>query len=336
MKKCILKIVAAALTALAVLNLFCAWYYNPTAYEWDEIRATDTIRTPGAFTSRATEGTAWAFMDENGYNNASVPGEEGVSVLMMGSSHTEALNVAQHESASTLLDEMLRADGHAGSVYNIGMSSHMFARNAANLPRALKRFQPTEYVVIETSELVFPYYTVLGAIQHNLERLTATEVALPSIITDRPLTRALYRQFSTWFGPEEASSYGNLDMVSDDVFQDYENILTDLFAQMKSETSEYGAELIIYYHPHLILQEDGSARTDVDVRCLNAFAAAATRAEVTFLDMSEAFLSAYASDHILPHGFANTAPGAGHLNADGHALIARELYKIIAGEEIAA
>ena len=34
---------AGALAALVVLDVFCAWYYNPTAYEWDEYQATDVI-----------------------------------------------------------------------------------------------------------------------------------------------------------------------------------------------------------------------------------------------------------------------------------------------------
>ena len=42
--KTVLKCAVGALAALAVLNLFCAWYYNPTAYEWDEARE---VNAPG-------------------------------------------------------------------------------------------------------------------------------------------------------------------------------------------------------------------------------------------------------------------------------------------------
>ena len=45
--------------------------------------------------------------------------------------------------------------------------------------------------------------------------------------------------------------------------------------------------------------------------------------------MSERFLQAYEAEHILPHGFANTAMGQGHLNADGQRLVAEALYDAI-------
>ena len=200
-----LKCAAGALAALAVLNLFCAWYYNPTAYEWDEARATDTIRTPGAFTSRATEGFAWMRMDANGYNNAGTPGEDGVSVLMMGSSHTEALNVMQDESASARLNELLAAGGADGMVYNIGISSHSLARCVANLGRALERFQPSDYVVLETQDVELPTASFALAYYDTFERLSATDVPLPDWITGQPLSRALYRQIASLTGGEEGA-----------------------------------------------------------------------------------------------------------------------------------
>ena len=53
---------------------------------------------------------------------------------------------------------------------------------------------------------------------------------------------------------------------------------------------------------------------------------------ITFLDLTQDFLDAYESEHILPHGFVNTAAGEGHLNAEGHEIIARALYEIIQQE----
>jgi len=57
---------------------------------------------------------------------------------------------------------------------------------------------------------------------------------------------------------------------------------------------------------------------------------------VRFLDMTGHFLSTYGQEHILPHGFANTAPGAGHLNAHGCDMVARALAEIMLGGEAGA
>ena len=110
MKKAI-KIILAAALGIVLLDIFCAFYYNPTGYVDSDHGATDLVREPGAFTSRATEGIAWNTMDANGYNNPDVPGDAGISVLMMGSSHTEGLNVMQEDNVSSRLGELLQPDG---------------------------------------------------------------------------------------------------------------------------------------------------------------------------------------------------------------------------------
>ena len=326
-----LKAAAGALTALALLNAFCAWYYNPTAYQWDDFRTTDTIREPGAFTSRATEGIAWSRIDENGYNNPSAPGEEGVSVLMMGSSHTEALNVAQDQSASARLEAMLRADGETGRVYNIGISSHNLPRNAANLSRALERFQPTDCVVIETFGLTFPVAYLMGAMDDSLGRLERTEEWLPDWITRQPLSKTLYHQWMELTSGQNALAEDSSGL-DDEYYQNYEDMMTRWFTWMREITDAHGVRLIVYYHPHLLLQADGSAIAEPSERYAEAYAAAARRAGIVFLDMTQPFLDAYAAEYALPHGFCNTAAGAGHLNAKGHELIAEALYKAIREE----
>ena len=45
--------------------------------------------------------------------------------------------------------------------------------------------------------------------------------------------------------------------------------------------------------------------------------------------MTDIFLQAYEEENILPHGFDNTAPGVGHLNPKGNALIAQALCEEI-------
>ena len=70
----ILKVLGAVFLALAVLDLFCAWYYNPTSYLRDPDLGHRPDSPAGApFTSRATEGFASMRMDAQGYNNARCP-----------------------------------------------------------------------------------------------------------------------------------------------------------------------------------------------------------------------------------------------------------------------
>lgn len=330
MKKAI-KIILAAALGIVLLDIFCAFYYNPTGYVKSVHGATDLVRESGAFTSRATEGIAWMAMDENGYNNAEVP--EDIFVLMMGSSHTEALNVMQHENASAYLSAMLSENGMADGVYNIGMSSHTLVRNMANFSRAIDEFEPSGYVVMETADVIMWTASLYEAMEDRMEPLPATGMDMPGVLTDRPLLRTLYRQFKNLTGEEHQELYA--DYIPEDTMQRYEEALTQTFAMLKADADENGVELIVYYHPHLNLEFDGSVTAATQYQCLEAFARSCENAGVTFIDMTEIFIADYAENAMLPHGFANTPAGTGHLNPHGHRLIAEEVFRVICEKEAA-
>lgn len=329
--KQIIRIILGVLTGVLLLDLFCVFYYNPTGYVESATGATDLVREPGAFTSRATEGIAWAAIDANGYNNAAAPDDGDIFVLMMGSSHTEALNVMQDESAAVQLEGMLHADGRTGRVYNIGMSSHTLVRNISNFGNALDEFEPSGYVVLETADVIMYTSSLVDAQNDALEPLPVTGVDVPGLLTDRPLMRTLYRQYMNLTGVEHTELYA--DYIPEDTMGRYEAALTDAFTMMRAEADAHGVELIIYYHPHLTLNFDGTVTPQTQAQCLEAFGRACAAADVTFIDMTDVFLEAYAEDFTLPHGFANTPAGTGHLNAEGHRMVAEALYSAICARE---
>lgn len=331
MMKRSVRTILAVLAGIILLDVFCMFYYNPTGYVDSGHGATDLVREPGAFTSRATEGVAWMKMDENGYNNPAVP--KDISVLMMGSSHTEALNVMQDESASAYLGKMLAETGMEGGVYNIGMSSHTLVRNMANFSRALDEFEPTDYVVMETADVIMWTASLYEVMEDAMEPLPATGIDMPGLITDRPLLRTLYRQFKNLTGEEHQGLHA--DYIPEDTMGRYEEALTLAFGMLKAEADSRGVGLIVYYHPQLTLNFDGSVTPATQAQCLEAFSRACAAAGVTFIDMTDIFIGEYNENAHLPHGFYNTTAGAGHLNPTGHRLIAEELFRVICEKEAA-
>lgn len=329
--KRIAAVAAALILCFALLDVFCFWYYNPAAYVWDDARATDTVRAPGVFTSRAKEGIAWARVDADGYNNPGVPGEDGVFVLMMGSSHTEGFNVMQHETTSSLLQENLLAAGVEGNVYNLGMSAHVFARNAGNMDRALERYSP-RYIVLETQTVKIGRSEIERAAGDGFERLPWTRPVISEWVSERPLLRTVYRQWETLTGGEGEEAVEA--EITPEQLEQYGAALTQLLIIMRETADVHGATLIIYYHPHLQLNADGSVSPLTDADCLRVFSESCAAAGVTFVDMTQPFMQAYADQHILPHGFINSAPGTGHLNADGNRIIADVLCDEICRQEV--
>lgn len=320
-----LKHLAAVLLGLVIVNAFCAWYYDTPPYACTADRATDTIRRPGSRVSRASEGMGTHRIDENGYNNPE--GEGPIDVLMMGSSHTEGFNVAAGQDVTSRLSEKLGC-----RAYSLGMSAHTFAYNAANLDRALDRFQPTRAVVLETDRMVFTRTMINTSMADALPRLPATKSLLPDIIVDRPLAKRLYKQFknlSRHSGDEDDGEPIDYDAIPDALMQEYEEALTAWFSQLNETAAAHGVRLVIWFHPHLAPDMRGAAASQSPERCREAFANACARAGVTYVDMTEPFFRAYETAHVLPHGFANTCLGVGHLNATGHEMAAEALAQAI-------
>lgn len=71
------------------------------------------------------------------------------------------------------------------------------------------------------------------------------------------------------------------------------------------------------------------SRTDPDAATSTAFAAACGRNGVPFLNLGPAFLAHYQATGRFPRGFFNTPPGSGHLNADGHRMVAEAVVQYI-------
>ena len=51
--------------------------------------------------------------------------------------------------------------------------------------------------------------------------------------------------------------------------------------------------------------------------------------DIIFVDVTPMFEKLYEEQHILAHGFTNTAVGVGHLNAYGHGAVAEAVAQAI-------
>ena len=326
---------AAVALALALLNAFCWWYFDQPPLQTNAGRATDVIRAPGARKSQYREGESGAQrMDENGYNNPADAAADGIDILFMGSSHLEGACVAPGENAAAQLEKALRDAGRTDRVYNLGMSAHSLPRNAGNLGRALAEYQPKRYVIIETASVVFGARAIAAAREDRVGRVDAEALPVPDLIRDRPLFKNVYKQIMELIAAEGVNNDGpKLTAVPETLLGEYRAALGEWFSGLRAEANAAGVELILCYHPHLVPQMDGSVRLEEGEGEIRAFAAACADAGIPFVDLSDAFLRAYAERRVLPHGFANTALGVGHLNAEGSRMMAEALAAAILDEE---
>ena len=320
----LLKVMLSGIIACAVLTGFCMLYYNVPVHDSTLDGVTDYSWEPNKFYSAGTEGFAWGKTNNEGYSNAfDYSAGQDVDVLIMGSSHMEARQVAMEESTAAVLGSLLPDE----TVYNIGVSGHTFLICADNMAAAVKKYSPSKYVVVETSNLLYTNEELISAINETVPDLPSNAHGLVGLLQKNHFLRLAYKQLKDMNGYTEEE--GNSADTTTTQGQNSEELYDQLFAKLAGDVSQSGAQLVVVYHCRILVNEDGSAVASHDEEQRAYFADICSRNGVIFLDMSDAFINNYEQTTILPYGFTNSSVGSGHLNKHGHAMIANAICDLI-------
>lgn len=323
---CCLKIGISGLIAFTLLTCFCYFWYNVPVHSDTKDGATDYAFEYNKFYSRATEGFAWGKTNNEGYLNT-FDYQEGqdIDILVMGSSHMEAYQVAMDESTAAVLGELFPDY----TVYNIGVSGHNFIVCSDNFTAAIEKYKPSEYVVLEVSELLFTEERLTQAINETVPHLVSRSDGLIGVLQKNQFLRSVYAQLHKISTNMKSHDTSNQEIKT----AGSEELYDELLAKLSTTAAQNGTKLIIVYHPHLQINQDGSVSDITEASLATSFADICERNNISFLNMSDTFISRYEEDHVLPHGFSNTSVGSGHLNKYGHEMIASALYKLIEEEK---
>ena len=329
------KVLGAGVMAFLILTLFATFYYNPPIHVKGSSAATSYVREPGSFWARATEGFAMGKIDEQGYNNSFNTDYSNIDVLMMGSSQTEGLYVNDNQCVSYLLNQKFASDGSDRAVYNIGMSAHTFYRNVQNMTAALDTYKPASYIAIETSVLSCNPEEVNQALTAAMPELTTYQGnTLVMELQKMPYIKLLYQQYKNYSSQETAGVDDTAGSVSAEGMNDYNTQMTNqILSYIATTASDYDCEAMIYFIPEVAISEDGSLVFSADDVLRGQYSELCRQNGLLFVDMTERIAEKYKSEGILASGFSNTTIGYGHLNVDGHRMLADAIYETIKEEE---
>ena len=326
------KAAVAGILAFLLLSLFCFFYSNVPVHYTNPTGSTEYRWEAGRFYSRFTEGFALGKTNNDGFNNLRdyTPGEQ-IDVLLMGSSHMEAFNVAQGKSTAAVLNRLFDGKKY---VYSIGTAGHTLPYCVKHLDAALANYAPGQYVLLETASLDLTPADMEGALDGSLADIPSYTGGLVGLMQRVPLLRLLYTKYFKnvlAFGgdPEEASA-GAVDAASQ---ERYEAALAAFIGHIGRESAAHGIQAVIVFNPAVGIADDGSLYTTTKPEQLAAFQTLCAENGVHFLDLTDVYMRAYSEQHLLPSGFSNTAPARGHLNAVGHRLIAETVYDTITAWE---
>lgn len=322
-----IKFISAGIVAFLLLNLFCLFYNNyptrtyldngPTDYKW---------KSDGKY-SQGTEGFAWGKFDSNGYNNlCDYNKSDGIDVLLVGSSHLQAVHVMQDKNVGSLLNEKFKESGQGYHVYNIGIGGQDFLHCASNFNSTMKEFPPRKYVVFEIDSVTYPMDELKKVSEGGVDRMKpAGEEDLAAMLSKLPYFQLVYRQWQYVGDTKEDGSSSPQEIDK----REYAFYLGSILERLDEECRNIGCDMIIIFHPHLLLKYDGTVEPLTDELDVALFRELCRDRNITFIDMTKSYVIAYEEEHILPYGFCNSGVGQGHINEEGHRLMAEEIFSSI-------
>jgi hypothetical protein len=334
--KSVIKFCLASGLAFLILNSLCFAYYNVPVLFPSETGVTDGHLEANAFYVRAVEGYGYGKLNNEGFNNFDDYYSKNIDILMMGSSHMEAMQVAQAKTTSAILGKMFNREKY---VYNIALGAQTISGTIKHFEKAIDYYTPKEFAVIETQDIKIPFDDLDAIVHEQFGSILSSRLAPNpnpirqlmmrlqySFLRKMPYIRLVAYQINTvmsFSGDQEKTETGIFEK------ERYAELLNSCMERLHRISVEYDISLIIFYHPHMKLLPDGSVIPDTNTEYLDMFGTACTNNNIHFLDMTVPFLLAYQERYILPHGFNNTQVGMGHLNENGHKIIAEELYNRI-------
>ncbi len=316
-----IKAAVAFVIAFIAINSICCIYYNIPSHYDNPTNATDYKFEASKFYSRwATEGLSHGRTNNDGYLNQLNLGEKEINILFMGSSHGEGYNVNLDENVVSILNDCLGGKMYA---YSIATSSHTLLTNLKNLDAALATYHPTDYVIIEFPTINIDLQKIQNLLEGDMKRLPSQNTGITALLQKIPYFRLLYSQLTA------AQNAKAADDEPEKISEAYDTALDEMLKNAFETAEKYNVKLILLYHGHPALNEDGSLRITDNANYVAAMDTACANNSITFINMSDTFIEYYNETHILPYGFINTAVGVGHLNKYGHRLIGQKLYETV-------
>lgn len=324
--------IVSSILALLILSTFIYFYHHQNGKE-NLNGFTDIVWYPNQYSSIMSEGFAWQKFDKNGFNNAYKQKKDKVDILIMGSSHIEAVYLENNKNLCYLLNELLPQY----YIYNIGIAGHYLPTIIKNLSKAYNHFKPNKYILIELTKVDFNITELKAVLERNYKKITLQDKGFIFYIKTytpalKSLLKEILEQIKLWMSYSFSSLFykNNINKQNElnNNKNDYKNTLNK-FLLFAKESVPNNIPIFIFYHPEYTLQTNGSIKNKTDKWYLETFEEVCKKNNIFFIDTDKDFQELYKTKHILSYGFINTAVCSGHLNKYGHEVIAKRLAKEI-------
>ena len=216
--------------------------------------------------------------------------------------------------------------------YNIGMSGHQFLNCLDNLDDALDEFNPTKYVVIQTGDIVFSKDDIIAVKNHTLGNIPSYDSGFVFFLQKIPAIKVLFKQLSDKLSNDRKRAISSPSDSSDSNYSYVSLILNDVLSEKKNSCEKQNCSLIVAYTPPISITTSGTMERNDELEWVNQVKKCCDDNGIVFLDCFDFFEYEYTKNYIVPYGFDNSKIAAGHLNENGHRILASVIAQYIEGE----
>lgn len=315
----------ALVSGFLIANALCFFYERPVGWLDTPKGAGTSVWRPGAVMVHGQEGFSITVPDSNGFINP--PGVLADRyVLMMGASHTQGLEVRAQYRYAELVNHYFSDGSGTLAAYNIGCQGDFLPTQIKHFLAAVEAFPNATAITIEISGSDSTAREIHEAMEqeHYDPEDSATgfktggiAVKLKTAVKESlPLLSLLKKNVETL---RAQAAEGDEDPY------DYE---TELNAALSLIRSQFDGPIAFVFHPTTEIRPDGSLKLGYS-DTWDIFCRVCEKNGIDVIDTGSRFARLYETEQKLPYGFANTTPGSGHLNAQGHRILAEEIISYL-------
>ena len=312
---------ALLLVLVALFELGCRFLLG-----WSPMSRNDArygqVMAPGQWVVQSREGFARERTNELGNLDAPMPTSlPRDGILVIGDSLTEARQVSRSERYTERLGAIV-----GRRVYNVGHSGWSPLNAIAYLDTEKARFRPA-LTIVQISGNDFDDMVNRKRRLHVVDRNGAYSIEVPSR-DERGFSRHLERSAFALLAFDRATAIlaGGGNEAEGSSCETLAPLATRALPWMLGELKRAAGNVALLYLP-VVDYHHGCRDRCASSRAL--YVAAAAAGGIPLVDATDAICREFAGTQQPLHGFWNTVPGEGHLNAEGHAVLARLLAEQI-------
>jgi len=323
--------------ALAISNALMDSLYS---HEYDPLLSKYTY-TPNTTYHKRQEG--WASTEIGKHNvNAIVDVKQirGLKVAIWGDSEVEGFQVADDKKMAQQLTGLFRSANLKLTGFSVAHSGNAFADYYFDIPKYERIVQniSAHYIIVcnLNDALPSPNSTRCKFIDQGHYLLVESSC--------RPPQQELLRRLSKWrlrfisylygkvarinlrfkLGPTEKTDY-RPDEISR--YSKKEEAWEYMLTKIREQSSKPITVVYCSYAPKI--EKCGVLMSDPCEKDASTFASLCHRSGIGFVDLTKVFQDYYLKTLHFPRGFSNTTPSKGHLNDEGHKLVAEAIFKSV-------